>query len=68
MMQIEREIWQAAKKVFNNPTLRWKDILEWSNSEERMKKNLEPGEVTAKVFEVFWATILEKHDKRKATR
>ena len=66
MPSVEREILREAKQVFNNPKLRMKDIMEWSTSEEAVKKNLQDGEVIAELPEIgVWACISEGNDKRK---
>lgn len=42
---LERQVWTEARKLFNNPNLRLKDLLEWSTSEVLVKKNLRETEV-----------------------
>lgn len=61
---IERKIWNEAKKVFDNPRLRMKDMIEWVSSEDAAKKHLEDGEVTARVPCGFWVTVEKSNDKR----
>ncbi len=65
MRNVEKIIWQEAKKIFQNKKLRLKDILEWSTSEKQIRENLLDGEVMAQVLE-FWAAVEKIHDKRTA--
>ena len=65
---LERQVWQEAKEVFNNPKLRLKDILEWSTSKAAVMRNMKTGEVFAGVPCGCWVCVLTKHDKRQATK
>ena len=65
MQSLEREILKEAKAVFNNSKLRLKDIMEWSNSEEAVKKNLRDVEVMAELPTLgVWVCVKKEHDKR----
>lgn len=39
MRDLERSVWNECKKVANRPKLKLKELLEWSTSEEQVKKN-----------------------------
>lgn len=65
---VGREMWAEAKKVFNNPKLRLKDLRHWSTSEAAIRGNMEAGEVVALVYDEFWVCILKTHDKRLASQ
>ena len=63
MATLERAILARAKIVFKNQKLRLKDILEWSTSEDQVKKNLGAGEVYAHVKDLgAYITIAKEHD------
>lgn len=65
VIALERRVWQEAKKVFNNPKLRLKDLQEWSTSEEAIRYRLEDGEVMAAMPQTgAWVAIPKEHDKR----
>ena len=66
--EMQRRVWTRAKEVFNNPKLRLKDLLEWSTSEDAVKRNMESGDVMAEVSCGIWVCVLKKHDKRKAAK
>lgn len=64
MRNLERAVWQEAKRVFCNPNLRLKDLLEWSTSKSAVMSRMERGDVIAGVPCGAWVCILAKHDKR----
>lgn len=65
LQTLEKKIWNEAKVVFNNPKLRLKDLLEWSTSEEAVKRNLQDGDVIAQMPETqVWVAISKTLDKR----
>lgn len=65
MATLERVILASAREVFKNRKLRMKDILEWSTSEEQVKKNLRDGEVYAHVADPgAYVAIAKENDKR----
>lgn len=65
MQKLEREIWNEAKGVFNNPKLRLKDLLEWSTSEEAVRQHMEDNEVMAKIPSLgVWVCVSKVNDKR----
>ncbi len=62
---LEKSVWAEAKKVFNNPKLRLKDILEWSTSEEAIKGNTGVDEVVAVMPELgVYVCVAKSNDKR----
>ncbi len=62
LRDMEKAIWQEAKTVLNNPKLRLKDILEWSNGEIEPE---EEGEIVAQLPVMrIYVCVLKEHDKR----
>lgn len=63
---LERHILAQARLIANNPSLKLKDICEWSNSEQVIKKNLLPGEVYFLIPGlVVWVCIEKTKDRRR---
>lgn len=61
MATLEKEILAAAKRHFNNPKLRKKDLLEWSTDEIEARE----GEVTAWIADPgVYVAIASDKDKR----
>lgn len=61
-----RVIIASARVIANNPKLKPKDILEWSNREAVIKKNVRPGEVYFFVSEAgVWVIIAAANDHRR---
>lgn len=63
MRDVEKFVWREAKRVFNNPKLRLKDIQEWTTG----KPKIIEGEVVAEVNTLdmhFSVAIKAEHDKR----
>jgi hypothetical protein len=63
---LEREVLAEARVVFCNPKLRLSELCEWSNSKDRVSKNLRDDEVMAQVPNGFWVAVCKTADKRKA--
>lgn len=59
---VEREIWQSAKVIVNNPKLRLKDILEWSTGDIKPESD---EEIVVRVPDPgVNICIFKKYDKR----
>ena len=67
LQTIERYILGFAKIILENPKLRMKDMMEWCNSEEQVKRNLQEDEVMIYIKDPgVWAAFKKEHDKRKS--
>ncbi len=65
LAKLEKQIWMETREVFNNPKLRLKDLLEWSNREAAIKVNLEDTEVMAALPRLgVWVAVPRSCDKR----
>jgi hypothetical protein len=61
---LESAITSEARRHFNNPRLRVKDLMEWSTSEVKA----EPGEVAERLpLNGVWVAIKHECDKRANT-
>lgn len=66
MATLERAVLAGAKLVLKNPKLKKGDIMEWSTSEEQVKKNLADDEVAVHVPDPgVWVAVGKTYDKRK---
>lgn len=64
MATLERAIVAGAQTVFNNRSLRKKDLQEWNSAEIKPK---DETEVTAYISDPgVWVTVLKVKDKRTA--
>lgn len=63
---LENQIMWAARRAFNNPRLRKKDLLEWSSGPLAPESD---DEVTLKLEEApsVWVTILKTYDLRRVS-
>jgi hypothetical protein len=62
LRSLESAITAEARRHFNNPKLRVKDLMEWSTAEIKPRE----GEVVGKLpLNRVWVAIKVEHDKRK---
>lgn len=69
IQSLERAIVSGLRLEVKNPKLTINQVLEWSTSEEQVKKNLQPTDVMVELpgLGVFCA-ILKSVDKRPTTQ
>ncbi|HTX22294.1 MAG TPA: hypothetical protein VMD27_10630 [Candidatus Aquilonibacter sp.] len=66
LLPIERQILNAAKFLLHNSKLKEADLLEWSNSKERVQKNLRENEIMLEFpADGLYAAFPKAADKRQ---
>lgn len=62
---LERELAGWLRMICKNPTLRVKDIAEWSSDEQTVRKNAKPDETVIFVPQMgLWASVMTAAVKR----
>lgn len=62
---LERLIANEAKEILNNKKFKLKELLEWSSSEEVVRKNFKEDEVVLYLpIHAVWIAVAKSNDKR----